>query len=234
MNDEEISQALADEIIAYVNTRRNKKEEEYLKAKPKKNKQGVVTNGAIVERLLVILRKLSKEKEVIKDIEKSKKRQDQTALDFLKEKYKRLVALVSDEIVDQQLFDLQREYQEFVIENSKEHEPVAWLNNWSRKACDISFATHVGKLTHSSSKGSSILDATKDEDDSYLTTNRLANVEVDTASSNAASLPIAEILKLSVNGVSVLDCLKKDDKKFFKKITDDDAVVDEDPVTDSV
>lgn len=227
MSNEEISKALADEIIAYVNTRRDNKEEEFLKAKSKKNKQGVVTSGAIIERMLVIVKKLSQEKDAIKDIEKSKKAKDQASLEFQKNKYKSLIDLVDDDVVDQQLFELKKEFQEFVITNSNEHETVAWLNQWTRKANDISFATHVGKLTHSSSKSSSILDTTVEKNDCYLTTNRLSNVEVDTASSNAASLPIADILKLTVNGVSVLDCLKRGENTLFKKIANDDAVVDE-------
>ena len=72
MSNEEISQALADAIITYVNERRDNKEEMFLKAKPKKNKQGVVTNGAIIERMLTVVKKIIQEQDVIKNIEKSK------------------------------------------------------------------------------------------------------------------------------------------------------------------
>lgn len=227
MSNEEISQALADAIITYVNERRDNKEEMFLKAKPKKDKQGVVTNGAIIERMLTVVKKIIQEQDVIKHIEKSKKTKGQTSLDFQKSKYNSLIALMGNDVVDQQLLELKEEYQEFVITNSNEHETVAWLNQWANKASDISFATHVGKLTHSSSKSSSILDTTVEKSDRYLTTNRLNNLEIDTASSNAASLPIADILKLTVNGISVLDCVKRDENTLFKKIKEDDAVVDE-------
>lgn len=226
MSNEDISQALADKIIMYVNARRDNKEEEFLKAKPQKNKQGMVTNGAVIERVLVIVKKLSQEHDVIKAIEKSKKTKEETSLNFQQKRYKNLIALVDDNVVDQQLFDLKKEYRDFVITNCKEHEAVNWLNQWTGKATDISFATHVGKLTHSSSKSSSILDTTVEKKDCYLTTNKLSSVEIDTASSNAASLPIADILKLSVNGISVLDCLKQDKGTFFKKITDDAHTID--------
>lgn len=226
MSSEEISQALADEIIAYVNTRRDNKEEEFLKAKAKKNKQGIVTNGAIIERMLVVVKNISQgNKDVIKDIEKSKKSKEQSPLEFQQNKYQSLIALVNDDVIDQLLFDLKKEYQDFIISNYKEHEAVAWLNQWASKASDISFATHVGKLTHSSSKSSSVLDTTVEKNDRYLTTNRLINVEIDTASSNAASLPIADILKLSVNGTSVLDCLKREENTLFEKITDDTDLI---------
>ena len=111
MINEETLQALVDEIIAYINTRRDNKEEEFLKAKPKKNKQGVVTNGAIIERMLVVVKKISQENDAIKDIEKSKKTKEQASLDFQRMKYKSLIALVDDDVVDQQLFELKREYQ---------------------------------------------------------------------------------------------------------------------------
>jgi len=226
MSNEDIAQALADEIVKYVKTRRDIKEEEFLKAKPKKNKQGVVTNGAIIHRLLIVLKKLSQEGDAIKDIEKIKKAKDENSLEFQKKKYKSLIALVDDDVCDQQILDLQREYQEFVDTNFKEHETVAWLNQWAGKATDISFATHVGKLTHSSSKSSSILDTTVEKNDCYLTTNRLINIAVDTASSNAASLPIADILKLTVNGISVLDYLKNEESALFRKIIDDAHLID--------
>lgn len=226
MNKEQLAQALADEIITYLNTRRDKKEEEFLKAKPKKNKQGVVTNGAIIERMLTIVKKISTEEDTIKDIEKAKRAKEQTSLDLQKNKYNRLIDLVGDEPINQPLFELKKEYGAFVIANTSGHEPVTWLNQWTSKAIDISFATHVGKLTHSSSKSSSVLDTTIEKNNRYLTTNGLRAIEIDVASTNAASLPIANILQLTVDGMSVLDCLKRNDSTLFKKIIDDDVVVD--------
>jgi len=223
MRNEDVSQALAEEIIAYVNRRRDEKEEKYLKDKPKKNK---LTNGAIIERLLVIVKKISKEKDNIKEIEKSKKTKGETSLNFQKRRYESLIALVDDDVSEQQLLDLKQEYQAFVFSNNEKHKTVTWLNQWTSKASDISFATHVGKLTHSSSKSSSILDNTIEKNNCYLTTNQLTYMEIDTASSNAASLPIADILKLSVNGTSVLDCLKRGDYSLFRKISNDAKLID--------
>lgn len=113
------------------------------------------------------------------------------------------------------MINLKQELFEFVIKNSKDHEPVEWLNNWAQKAKDISFATHVGKLTHSSSKSSSIFDTTTDIDNRYLSTNTLKSLAIDTASSNAASLPVADVLNLSVADVSLLDRIKEGDGSFL-------------------
>lgn len=65
---------LADLILAYIASRRDKKEESFYKDKPKKNKQGQVTNGALNIRLAIIINRLYPEKkEAVKSIEKSKK-----------------------------------------------------------------------------------------------------------------------------------------------------------------
>lgn len=226
-NHEERAQLLADEIMVYVCGRHDKKEEFFLKSKPKKNKSGEITNGAINERLLSIVKMAGKDKEEISKIEKSKKTKKQTALDFQRNKYNSLLHLIGEQVVDAKLLDLKNEYSEFSLNNDKEHNVVTWLTQWAVKAKDISFATHVGKLTHSSSKSTSILDTTKERNDCYLTTNSLSDIEVDTASSNAASLPIADILKLGVDGISVLDCLRNGEKALFKKLTDDENLIDE-------
>lgn len=226
MINEEISQVLSEKIVEYLHNRRDDKEESFLKSKAKKNKQGKVTNGAIIERVIACLKKLGSEEVQLYDIERLKKSKDQTSLYFQKEKLEKLLELVGDDVTDQELMDLRSEYKTFVIKNTKEHEPINWLNEWSPKAVDISFATHVGKLTHSSSKSSSILDATMEKNDSYLTTNHLITLAVDTASSNAASLPIADVLKLSVDNVSVLDLIKSGDDSVFIKFTDNQSTID--------
>lgn len=227
MINDDLSSALASEILAYLSARRDKKEEDFLKSKPVKNRKGEITNGAINERLLIVVKKISQEKDVIKEIEKAKKSKEQTLLDFHKMKYENLISLVPDDVIDEQLSEVKKLYQEFLVNNANEYGVVEWLNNWASKAKDISFATHVGKLTHSSSKSSSILDISTERNDRYLTTNSLRVLDIDTASSNAASLPIADILNISVRGISVLDRLKQGDDSCFKHFTEDKAVVDE-------
>lgn len=227
MISNEAAQLLADGIAAYIYGRRDKKEDDFLKSKAKKNKQGEITNGAINARLLVYIKKHIENEEKVFNIEKSKKTKKQTSLDFQRDKYNCLLLLIDEELIDIEFLDLKSEYQEFLMNNEKEHDVVTWLTQWAVKAKDISFATHVGKLTHSSSKSSSVLDVTKEKNNCYLTTNSLNNIEVDTAASNAASLPIADILKVTAGGISVLDCLKNEDKLLFKKLTDNETLIDE-------
>jgi len=226
MITDETAQELADAITAFLQTRRNSKEEAYLKIKPKKNKQGLITNGAINERLLTIIKSHPFDKDKVAEIEKAKKLKNQLPLNFHQERFKKLLAFVNGEVSDAEVIDLKSEYRNFCDQNTQEHEPITWLTNWTKKAKDISFATHVGKLTHSSSKSSSILDLTMIQDTRYLTTNSLSETAIDTAASNAASIPIAEVLKLtSSNDSSVLDCIKSGDQSIFQKLTDDDSLV---------
>ncbi len=220
MMDKVLKEALAHEILTYIKQRKDKKIEAFYKDKPKKSKQGLVINGAINIRLSESLKKITNDQDAVQEIEKLKRSKEQTPLAFQQEKFKKLISLVPENSVNEEIDELKNILQQFLTSKEEEYNPVNWLNQMTPKAVDISFATHVAKLTHSSSKGSSVFDITTDKNNFYLTTNTLAEPIIDTASSNAASLPIADILKLTVDGVSVLDCLKNDDKGIFQKITD--------------
>ncbi|WP_168195190.1 type I-F CRISPR-associated protein Csy1 [Shewanella sp. SNU WT4] len=229
LSEQDISSALADKFIVYLAERRDSKEEAFLKSKIKRNKQGKVTNGAIVECVIIQLEKVlpaDKVKTLKAEIKKLKKSKEQTALEFQRKKLEDLLKWSGEVLTDPLLINLKQELFDFVIKNSKDHEPVEWLNNWAQKAKDISFATHVGKLTHSSSKSSSIFDATTDINNKYLSTNTLKSLAIDTASSNAASLPVADVLNLSVAGVSLLDRIKEGDGSFFSLFTENQSLID--------
>ena len=225
MINEKVAKALVHEIKAYLIDRRDKKQELCFKDKPKKNKQGIITNGAINARLAVIVEGYTQDKDSFSSIQKAKKDKEQTPLAFQQERYQKLLSLIPEGIVDTGLLDLKDECHSLMQSIEDDHEPVSWLTEYAPKAKDISFATHVGKLTHSSSKSSSVLDTTSKGNDCYLTTNRLVNPLIDTASSNAASLPIAAVLQATVDGVSVLDCLKTGDVSLFGYLTDNDILI---------
>lgn len=219
MISEHTSKALVKGIEVYLAMRRDKKHEDYLKSKPQKKKD-VVCKGINI-RLASIVKRLTDEIEAVKLIEKAKKAKEQTALAFQLQKYHNLLALLDSNVIDSELSELKDEYLQFVSELEVQHQVANWLDEWAIKAKDISFATHVAKLTHSSSKGSSILDSSLSFDKCYLTTNLLHDPEIDTASSNAASLPVADILKVTHDGSSVLDYLKEEDFTLFESFTDD-------------
>lgn len=233
MMSEQVPLSLAKGIETYLVQRRNKKEEEFLKSAPQK-KKGVVSKG-INTRLTAIARQLLDDHEALKIIEKSRRIKPQTGLEFQRQKHQELLSLLdlqreNDQAIDtelhEQLYSVKQEYTEYIAELNERHNPVVWLDEWSGKAKDISFATHVAKLTHSSSKGTSVLDTTVSRDNRYLTTNSLTEPAIDTASDNAASLPVADILKISVDGYSVLDCIKNDPLPLFKHFTSDLVKID--------
>ncbi|QFU04426.1 CRISPR-associated protein Csy1 [Pseudoalteromonas sp. THAF3] len=219
MISKQTSQALAKGIEVYLAMRRDKKHEDYLKSKPQK-KKNVISKGVNI-RLAAIVKRLTDKNEAVKLVEKAKKAKNQTALMFQQQKYHNLLELLDADVVDSELSELRAEYLQFISELEAQHKPANWLDEWAIKAKDISFATHVAKLTHSSSKGSSILDTSLSSDKRYLTTNSLSAPEIDTASSNAASLPVADILKVEHEGCSVLDCLKAEHTSLFSEFTDD-------------
>ena len=224
MISKQISKMLSDGIANYLAERRDGKLEDYLKSKPQKKKDKV--SKGINIRLANIVRRLTDQNQAVKEIERTKKAKEQTAFAFQQEKYNNLLALIDTDSTDSELIEVKQEYSQAVSELERQHNPSIWLDEWIKKAKDISFATHVAKLTHSSSKGSSILDSTKSEKYGYLTTNKLIEIEVDTASSNAASLPIADILKIEYEGVSVLDCVKAGDTSLFDAFTDDKTQIE--------
>lgn len=226
MSNDQTTQVLADKIVAYINGRRDSKLESFLKDAPKKNKQGEITNGAINTRLLAIVKKHHLDKERISSIEKSKKTKEHTPLASQMHSYQQLLALTENQPIDAELLNLKSTFQAFTQSNAAEHQAAIWLTQWAAKAEDISFATHVSKLTHSSSKGTSVLDVTTEKNNCYLTTNSLNEIAIDTTSANAASLPIADILKLESGGISVLDYIKNGDESVFKNFTDDNHLIE--------
>ncbi len=221
MINEKVTQKLAHEIINFINLRRDKKDETFLKAKLKKSKKGGYVNGSINEKLILSLKKQNLDDSRLEDIVKLKKNKEQTGLEFQQKKFAHLLSLASEHGYLLDVHEIQTEYQEFKEANNYDHQPKVWLSEWVKKAKDISFATHVAKLTHSSSKGTSVLDSTQSQNSCYLTTNSLPAPALDTASSNAASLPIADVLKLAINGVSVIDCLKDNDFRVLEYISQD-------------
>ena len=146
--------ALANKIKICLAERRDKKEEEFLKSKPE-NKKGTISKGIII-RLISQAKLLSDKNEEIKQIESMKKNKDQSSLSLQHDKYHALLSLIDEENLTTELMEIKLEYTHFLIELNEQHTPSNWLDDWALKAKDISFATHVAKLTHSSSKGSSI------------------------------------------------------------------------------
>jgi len=221
MNSSDESKLMAQEIGRYLSGRRDKKELALLKEKPKKDKGGINT------RLVKIAESfLGKSHEPLMMLISQKKDKAQSPLEFQQSKYQGLLSLVDRYHMDNQVIDTTQEYKETLQFINQEHETTTWLNQWAEKARDISFATHVAKLTHSSNKSSSIYDKTTSANPAYLTTNTLTILNVDTATANAASAPAGEILTLQINRKSLLDYVKENDRRVFEHLTDNQENID--------
>lgn len=249
MSEKTIEQQLAQKIVDYISERRDTKLEAFLKDKPKRNKKGEVTNGAINERARIVLERLAKEKssdDKLKQLElinKSKKAKEQTSLDFQLRKfedYKQLFSSEtkvgqadlfgessSDDVIVAEIHELSSELNDFIATNNKVHVPVNWLSEQSLAAKDVSFATHVAKITHPSSRGSSLLDNTTECRRGILSTSCLQKKAIDVAVSNAASNPIGVVLQISAGGFSLLDFLKNGNVLPLEIISKDKEVAND-------
>ncbi len=211
MTDNE-SKLMAKEICRFISDRCDKKELSLLKDKPDKKGKGGINKR--LEKLALTL--LGNTNDQLQKIIKSKKEKEQTPLEFQRLKFQQYLSLMDDFKLDNQLHDIVQEYQETLRLLKHEHQAETWLNDWAEKARDISFATHVAKLTHSSSKSTNIYDRTTSTNPYYVTTSALREAHIDTATANAASAPAGEILTLKVNNKMLLDFIKNNDSSPFK------------------
>jgi len=212
---------MANEIRRFISERRGKKVLALLKEKPKKGKGGI---NSRLEKLAEDVLPQSNEK--FQAIKKAKKEKEQTPLEFQQTKHQKLLSLLDAFKLDDRLLEIVREYEESLATINQDHEPCTWLSRFSGKATDISFATHVAKLTHSSSKSTSIYDKTNSTSPHYLTTNSLNNLMIDTATANAASAPAGDILTLEINDKTLLDFVKDNDCSPFNELTDNQEEVE--------
>jgi CRISPR-associated protein Csy1 len=101
------------------------------------------------------------------------------------------------------------EYAEQAMPIEEKFNVELWLTDAAKRAKQLSLATHAPKYTHSDSKSSSIFNSNTIIDSRYLNTASLDSITQD-FSGNSASFDVASLLKITVNGVCLLDQLKED------------------------
>nr|WP_321279064.1 type I-F CRISPR-associated protein Csy1 [uncultured Vibrio sp.] len=105
------------------------------------------------------------------------------------------------------------------------YDPVVWLTDAAKRAKQISLATHAAKFTHSDAKASSILlNHYKIDDVRYLTTQHIPNKAID-AVGNAAALDVARLLKLEVNGETLIGQLQSQRVEALRAFTEDEHLL---------
>lgn len=105
-------------------------------------------------------------------------------------------------------------------------DPVNWMTAAAKKADKISLATHSPKFTHSASKGSSfsyLHDIV--EKPEYLTTASLVSKAID-AFGSSASLDVAKVLMITVDGNSLASELRNGDAGSLLAFSDDLELVE--------
>ncbi|WP_313668441.1 type I-F CRISPR-associated protein Csy1 [Atlantibacter sp.] len=105
------------------------------------------------------------------------------------------------------------------------YEPKMWLTDAARRAGQISLVTHAAKFTHGDSKSSSLYGELTTQE-GYLSSSALQSLEPD-AVGNAAALDVAKLLQTTIEGDSLLACLRRGDHHPFAAFTDDATQLDE-------
>jgi CRISPR-associated protein Csy1 len=110
------------------------------------------------------------------------------------------------------------------IKKSKEIEvkyrPDIWLDWASINAKNISFSTHVAKLTHSSIKGATNIYFDKiDKKALFFSTSSLFEKATDVSQTDSKLSPIGKFLQLKHNNMRMIDKLKKEDMSDLKSFS---------------
>lgn len=79
-----------------------------------------------------------------------------------------------------------------------------WLTWAAENAKNVTFATHVAKLTHSAIDSPSFFDANNSKKDSYLTTSSLKEIAIDGAVRGNQYAPIYQFLELELDGKKIV------------------------------
>lgn len=98
----------------------------------------------------------------------------------------------------------------------------AWLSDAALRARQINMVTHAPKFTHSDARGSGVLVENDDPSDSgyqYLCTAAIATPKVDVVG-NAAALDVASLLKLNVEGETLVQQIGRNDLSALEPFCD--------------
>lgn len=130
---------------------------------------------------------------------KNKRQAEKKESDFLLEQFEFLSAF---EIKPFNL-DFEDLNSQIALEKQKlldKYSPVAWLTWAAENARNVTFATHVSKLTHSAIDSPSFFNTKESVNNGYLTTSSLKNAAVDGAVRGNQYAPIYQFLELELHG----------------------------------
>ena len=105
---------------------------------------------------------------------------------------------------------------------NEKYDYANWLDWASSNAKNVSFATHIVKLTHSGISGASNVYFDKVGEERFLSTSSLKNKEIEISQTNNALAPIGKLLQLQANNESLSEQLKKGDLAIFEAFAKND------------
>ena len=191
-------------IVDFLNGKRNADEETYLKNVVKKVDKIFQENHYFNNNKIIFLF----------DSNKNKKKKDESPLKFQRNKACQVWRLRSayPDVIEYE--KLRKEYFEEIRKLVNKYNPKNWLSKNCNYALNVSFATHVAKLTHSKIDSPSIFDSINETKDYVLTTSSLKEKVIDGAVKGNQYAPIFQFLELELNGEKLAERLAKDDQLF--------------------
>jgi len=140
----------------------------------------------------------NEEIEFLFDARKNKRAAEQLESEFILEQLKKLENFdkkPANFCFEAQNEDINKKRQEL----NKKYLPKTWLSWAADNAKNVTFATHVAKLTHSAIDSTSFFDSSNDKKDDYLTTSSLNELAIDGAVKGNQYAPIYQFLELELN-----------------------------------
>lgn len=140
----------------------------------------------------------NEEIEFLFDTRKNRREAEQLESEFILEQLKKLENFdkkPTSFCFETQSIDINTKRQEL----NEKYLPKTWLSWAADNAKNVTFATHVAKLTHSAIDSTSFFDSSNDKKDDYLTTSSLSKLAIDGAVRGNQYAPIYQFLELELN-----------------------------------
>lgn len=107
------------------------------------------------------------------------------------------------------------DHRQKLVELSEKFNQKKCIDEYSQNAGQVSFATHVAKLTHSKIDSPSFLDTIYSKKNSYCSTSSLKNKSIDGAVSGNQYAPIYQFLELEFNEKKLAEAIAEENFREF-------------------
>lgn len=142
---------------------------------------------------------VNKDLSFIFDTRKNRKEAEQKETDFIQEQLTKLQQF-NEQPADLSFSELNSEIINKQQEFKNKYSLTVWLTWAADNAKNVSFATHVPKLTHSAIDSPAFFDTSKEVKTTQLSTSALNNAAIDGAVRGNQYAPIYQLLELELNG----------------------------------